>query len=30
MRGAASVAGKVVAELEFTLAELSAEDRERL
>jgi 3-hydroxyacyl-[acyl-carrier-protein] dehydratase len=30
MRGAASVAGKVVAELEFTLAELSAEDQERL
>jgi beta-hydroxyacyl-ACP dehydratase FabZ len=30
MRGAASVAGKVVAELEFTLAELSAEDREHL
>ena len=26
MRGAASVAGKIVAELEFTLAELSAED----
>jgi 3-hydroxyacyl-[acyl-carrier-protein] dehydratase len=30
MHGAASVAGKVVAELEFTLAELSAEDREHL
>jgi len=30
MRGAALVAGKVVAELEFTLAEMSAEDRERL
>jgi len=28
MRGAASVAGKIVAELEFTLAEQSAEDEE--
>jgi 3-hydroxyacyl-[acyl-carrier-protein] dehydratase len=30
MRGAALVAGKVVAELEFTLAEMASEDRERL
>ncbi|HJY81773.1 MAG TPA: 3-hydroxyacyl-ACP dehydratase FabZ [Candidatus Binatia bacterium] len=30
MRGAALVAGKVVAELEFTLAEMSAEGQERL
>ncbi|HKA53819.1 MAG TPA: 3-hydroxyacyl-ACP dehydratase FabZ [Candidatus Binatia bacterium] len=29
MRGAASVAGKIVAELEFTLVEQSAEDEER-
>jgi len=29
MRGAASVAGKVVAELEFTLAEMAAEDQGR-
>jgi beta-hydroxyacyl-ACP dehydratase FabZ len=30
MRGAALVAGKVVAELEFTLAETASEDREHL
>jgi beta-hydroxyacyl-ACP dehydratase FabZ len=30
MRGAASVAGKIVAELEFTLAEMASEGRERL